>query len=515
MKTRKIVALVLALLLTLAACGQAQPDAPPESTAPSSEAAAPASEASVPEASASEVSEPSIPDFSDGELSGELTVSAWARVENPSQLEILAGEFMELHPDVTITVDYAEPNIGAIPDINQSRDSYCAQVRAELISGEADYILYSPPGGLNLYDISRSGVLLDLRPYWDNDPSINPEEYFSSVLDAVEVDGKLTTMPFAFYFDGVYLNRAVLESIGVDPAGITTVNSDLLLDWYEQAREKDAEMKLFFGEQGKDALFGEERFRYIDTEERTASFDSPEFVRFLERTNAIDDAEPQLSEMAGYLGQNPYMVNELLRCRATGEETTINEKSDPSGYSFVTKGRSALACWSAMNISGLTDIGLDMEYLAGPYPITDTLGRLAVSSIDDFAIPATVKDPELAWRFIVYCLQERESCLLSYGGVASALYSQNAPLNKKNFALLAEEGMGYFGGSLAGKKGHELDTEALVEKVDAFLSGGAINRKLYALDVDEFLEEYYVNGLTTAEQCAEKIQGRTYIWLNE
>ena len=37
----------------------------------------------------------------------------------------------------------------------------------------------------------------------------------------------------------------------------------------------------------------------------------------------------------------------------------------------------------------------------------------------------------------------------------------------------------------------------------------------YNVDVQEFLDEYYVNGLITAEECADKIQGRAEIWLNE
>ena len=37
----------------------------------------------------------------------------------------------------------------------------------------------------------------------------------------------------------------------------------------------------------------------------------------------------------------------------------------------------------------------------------------------------------------------------------------------------------------------------------------------YRVGVQDYLDEFYVNGLTTAEECAEKIQGRTEIWLNE
>ena len=42
-----------------------------------------------------------------------------------------------------------------------------------------------------------------------------------------------------------------------------------------------------------------------------------------------------------------------------------------------------------------------------------------------------------------------------------------------------------------------------------------LNGKLYSLDAGEYLEEFYQKGLTTPEECAEKIQGRAEIWLNE
>ncbi len=42
-----------------------------------------------------------------------------------------------------------------------------------------------------------------------------------------------------------------------------------------------------------------------------------------------------------------------------------------------------------------------------------------------------------------------------------------------------------------------------------------INSKVYVIDMNEYLTEFYDNKLTTPEQYAEKIQGRAYIWLNE
>ena len=54
-----------------------------------------------------------------------------------------------------------------------------------------------------------------------------------------------------------------------------------------------------------------------------------------------------------------------------------------------------------------------------------------------------------------------------------------------------------------------------MDKVNEIFSLPLVNLNSYGVDVQEYLDEFYVNELITAEQCAEKIQGRAEIWLNE
>ena len=60
-----------------------------------------------------------------------------------------------------------------------------------------------------------------------------------------------------------------------------------------------------------------------------------------------------------------------------------------------------------------------------------------------------------------------------------------------------------------------LDPDATVEEMEAMLSVNTVYAGAYNVDVQEYLDEYYVNGLITAEECAKKIQDRTYMWLSE
>lgn len=61
----------------------------------------------------------------------------------------------------------------------------------------------------------------------------------------------------------------------------------------------------------------------------------------------------------------------------------------------------------------------------------------------------------------------------------------------------------------------DIDPDALVAEMDRILSHNPVCMDFYPLDVQDYLDEFYKNGLTTAEECAQKIQGRAEIRLNE
>ena len=246
---KKLLAFTLAacLLLGCFGCQSEQDEIYSQAMGETSEASGEEAEASGEsgDAAPQESAAPTEPPFEvDTSLSGELTVLDCFRNSNPgalTALECLAEEFMERYPNVTVTVEYFAENYG-VEEMDEIKERYSSQVRAELVSGEADYVLFAPQQGLNLTQLSESGVLLDLREYWDNDPDIAPEEYFTTVLDAVSVDGKLTALPLSFALNGVFLNRAVLEELGVDPEGISSVTCQQLLDWQEQAGDPDLQV---------------------------------------------------------------------------------------------------------------------------------------------------------------------------------------------------------------------------------------------------------------------------------
>ena len=59
------------------------------------------------------------------------------------------------------------------------------------------------------------------------------------------------------------------------------------------------------------------------------------------------------------------------------------------------------------------------------------------------------------------------------------------------------------------------DIAVVIDQLNEIFSLPLVNLNSYDVDVQEYLDEFYVNELITAEQCAEKIQDRAEISLNE
>ena len=106
--------------------------------------------------------------------------------------------------------------------------------------------------------------------------------------------------------------------------------------------------------------------------------------------------------------------------------------------------------------------------------------------------------------------------------------SRKAPLWLRWGAVAACLCIAVLGGSLLLRGGEGLTPDpapvevtnpvisvATVEEMEAMLSVHTVYAGAYNVDVQEYLDEYYVNDLISAEECAQKIQDRTYMWLNE
>ncbi|MCI8395925.1 MAG: extracellular solute-binding protein, partial [Acutalibacter sp.] len=287
MKHRHLISLILTILFLAAAvpgCGPAETDEKPESSAPSSvESKAQSAPAPSPT--------PEPTPYVDPEgLTGQLTLLHFTSTGTSEQLDAMAEEFMEIHPGVTIKTEYGvDSDTLTAENGDELRAVYDDRVRAELENGEADYILVNVPDSLPVRRLTRDNLLLDLTSYWENDASIDPADYFTSVLDAYSIDGKLPVFPLDFCFMGAYLNRPLMEQLQVDVDAVDSIDFNMLMEWYKAGCQLQPDLQFSFGGWMQENIFSMERSAYMDIETGTASFLSPAFLEFLNTTGSIEE----------------------------------------------------------------------------------------------------------------------------------------------------------------------------------------------------------------------------------
>ena len=457
------------------------------------------------------------------DLSGELTVKIFLQRTWAVKIRLLADEFEELHPGVSISVDsdvgYDEYKGLTDQERSVRENSFYTRIRTELLSGEADYILFESSGTMNITDFSRSGILEDLTPYIEKD--FEEGAFYTPVLKAFQVDGKQTMLPMAFSYSSVYFDRDLLHQIGVDPDSIESVTTTQLLDWYDQAREINPELRLFYSGPDKDYLFPLERTAFMDLNTGESSFDSPEFIDFLSRTSQILNEEPNLVPKAvGRLDIG--LADDALTFQAGEEidaEAKFWENADPLFVSLIEDAMPFFAVpGESVSERGLFIKQYPFDNLAGPYLLSNSKGDVGVMSYETFVVPTSMQNKELAWEFIKYCMSDREDTRFIQAGYPFE-YTNNIPVNCANWKTLVQrvsDGIG-FGSSNAGVPSNYngADVDQVLADLDEVLSYPLVPVDYYNVDVQDYLDGFYKNGLTTAEECAEKIQGRAEIWLNE
>lgn len=466
----------------------------------------------------------------DDGLSGKLIIKSYQQRGATPAIDLLAKEFCQLHPRVEIETEYDETWEESLnrEEREARRNAFHTRVRVEIASGEADYLLYGASEFLDYYGLAQSGALADLWEFWRNDPDIREEEYFLPVIEAFQAGDVLPVIPYGFFLEGVYLNKALLQEQLGDIEGLSSVNAEDILGWYEGARAARPGLQLFFTAQGKDCLFPTELPRYIQLEQKVSLLDSPACIRFLERTGKTRNDDPELNPENEVARGEKTDFEGALRFQNTGKVDDSFEYYASNGIpcykNIVTKSRPAFALKAELSLQDFLEAQQHkMEFTAGPYPLTSTDGQLGVTVLSEtFAMPSSMQDKGLAWEFIKYCLSEREDLTFDhFGYTGQGYYMREAmPVNRANFMKMAEEMPEYIRNNFSAP-GYErlqydlVDRKGMEAYMDDILKKAPVNLGKYSVDLQDYLDEYYLHGLSTPEQAAEKMHGRVYIWLNE
>ena len=194
---RKCAALLFALLLVVEcfACQSEQDELYSQAVEDQKSAVSAAPTAEPGDGEASEMPQ------SEDSLAGELTIRVGVQ-RSMYEITALTMEFMKLHPGVTVTIDadYSITQWSGLSSAEQrmNQESFRSQLRTEIASGEADYLIFDFTDELDLAPLSQAGALSDMSEFWENDPDLQEDDLFMPVIEAFQVEGKMTAIPYAF-----------------------------------------------------------------------------------------------------------------------------------------------------------------------------------------------------------------------------------------------------------------------------------------------------------------------------
>ncbi len=374
------------------------------------------------------------------------------------------------------------------------------QLKQDLATGkDVDIICMS--GSTSIFsNLSRKGALVDLYQFLDSGEELSRDDFVPAVLAAGEHGGKLTTLSPTFY-----ISTLACKTKHFDKQNWT------IDEFIETCNNLPEGMKPFANGNSKQDIFG--RFLYgsndfIDYNEATCNFNSPDFIKVLEFCNQFD---------------NPGEGDEIDWENATNEE--MNAYWEESEVAI----RNDKALLSDLYMSNFRDyartkqaeFGDDITLVGNPS--ADGTGARMYTSMS-YAILETSDCKDVCWDIIKDVFSEENQ---------TSEYMYEFPATKTALNKLLDESMEkpYYTDENGNKHeyddsyyigGEEITVKPLTQKERDFLEEYVSNVKpggyYYNDEVDSIVMEEieaYFKGDKTAEATAETIQNRVSILISE
>ena len=468
------------------------------------------------------------------DLEGEITVRAFTVNSNIPLLDTLAHEFMFRHPAVKVNVEWVVDYLDSLvtsaekkADLNQVFEE---ELRLSIATGRADYIIFDNGWiDLDVAPLSTSGALEDFGPTLRED---FPEGFFyEDVLEAFQVDGRQTVLPLSVSYTSIAFDREWLEKLGIDPGAVDRVSTAQVMDWYQQAWSWTRTWGSSSTARPSTRCSAWSAPPTWTWSIGPAPLTAPAFIKYLTQLTKIRNSEPLLeAEAPDLVGAYPtiddFSVYQLYQHtgKLRGNYQYLVNDPDPlfdglrRQMKVFTDSKPALAVLDAARPHTVLTQWQPLDYLAGPYPLTNSKGELGIVPRRAFFCP-----PPCRTR-----IWPGSSSNTAWGsgknpdlrGGAHPLLHPYFPTNRYNLGTMAEdvtndEGLGSTNAPFdTGIYG--MDPQIYIDAVEDLFTGPLAPLEYYdQIHIQEFIDEMILHRLTTPEECAEKIQGRVTIKLNE
>lgn len=394
-----------------------------------------------------------------------------------------ASAFQSLHPDISIKVREIVSSDEAGIDTMEAYNAYIKRVNTEILTGKAADIIAL--GNLPYEQYQEKKILVDLAPYIKNDPEFNDENYFMNVLKAYEEDGKQFVLPVTF------------QATSLVAAGQYQVPRDgMSLEEFIRFCDALPPEKVPIGLSEPSSIFQmlimPNMDYFLDTKNKTAHLDTPEFIRLLEAAQRIGK-------------------------RAEAFKIDDNDPASWRQYREFARKNVVFSQISLYDYNLRQQImwEVDGEGDVIPFPAMDGPGRF-FSAGALYGINKAAKDKDACWEFLKFLVSEDYLKMASYGQITI-----NRKVNKMVSDLRIELDKREDGVSIMSDGVREMRVPKLTqEDVDAV---NAIIAKLdkpikYDTRLMELLSEEtdaFFDGKKDAQTTAQALQSRMSIYLSE
>lgn len=370
-----------------------------------------------------------------------------------------------------------------------------AQLKLDIAAGKTPDIICMNSNSSLYTSLGKKGALVDLYEFMGTDGTVSKDDIVPNVLKAGELDGKLLTISPTFYVSTFAAKKKFIDKQGwTTDEFIETYNNcpdDMELFRYNAGKEEVLSMFLYSG-------------KFIDTENGTCNFNSPEFIKILEFCNGIESEEMDWGSMS----------NDEMNNYWNKQETAIaNDK----------------ALLSDMTIYNMRDYNRQLHVTFNEevsfVGIPDASGNGAMlQTNNNCAIMANSENKEVCWKFISQFFDEDYQ-------TSDRFYA--IPALKSAFETRLDETMKnpYYIDS-DGKK-HEYDdtyyindeevkvpnlTQEERDFLEEYILGAECQLVEFSNDITNIIFEevnVYFEGERSAQETAELIQNRVSILVSE
>jgi multiple sugar transport system substrate-binding protein len=408
------------------------------------------------------------------------------------------AKFEEKYKDIKIQVKEYSPmpeGVGGggktvMINNDDSRDveKYVSAVNTEIMSGNGTDIIALE--NLPFEKYSQKGLLADLKTLMDNDKNFHKEEYYTNIIDALNINNKSYAIPVRFGISMLSANKTVLDNKNI------TINNNWTWNDFVNISKKvaggnGADKKYALSNMNEGDLISSmvttSYEKFVDENGRQAKFDSKEFIELLNTgKNLVDEG----------------LVNTVKA------DKNIKDIGSRGGTIFNLQSVRVPADLSASRIL----FGEETQFYNTPGSGSD----LSFNSDLMFGINNKSSYKNEAWELIKYMIsQEAQSGMIIAG----------LPINKKALDANLEKAMNPDNGlkiaiNTPNSQGQaktitvtEEDGKSLKQNIERVTKYGGANQKILNIIKEEV--PAFFSGQKSAEEVAKVVQNKANTYLKE